>query len=610
MFKKELVNVFKQSLIFLAILAALPAAILVLRIVPKQPYQALFTPAVQAGLLFWSFFLGASLFGRERGQRALEYTASLPYSRLGLLARLAAPRILVVAFIGSLTLLIPAGWWQSYAVLPPALFGLSSLLLFTIALSFAPLFENFLVLAFSTLLAFFLVGLIPFATVFLAYRSRGFPLEKSFLPAWGEILSLGNGAFPIGVLPFLPLLAFPFVAALMAAFPKFDIRPSPAFRRRFAFVLAPAFILSGLIVFAAVGRSISATDRDDHYLTKDLRLVEFGFLSNRVVLRDGKSARRIKLKAAGFWNPYEDGGYLYFMDLEGALNRLDLATGQVETLYPSSPGSPGSRGYWACGGSMILFENGGRPDTLRLVQIDPTTKTVRRIPFTHPAFAKSWNILIGAGTFEGRAFWLDMVHGRRCRVLRLWEDGRAEEAVAPEISDPWRWACFEGLLFHAGKDRLTVLKDTGKTFEPVKTFPDNETFSPPITAFTTARIDRPSLGFIAGKRGNAVAKLDLASLSIEDIGKWTDGKEGRLGSIRQLDDGRFFLVVGSRNLQTIEISDLSQGQVRPLWSSQTALPGVGLAEDGMMIFPSGILVNAGGEWRAYAFPDMREIKFK
>jgi hypothetical protein len=29
-----------------------------------------------------------------------------------------------------------------------------------------------------------------------------------------------------------------------------------------------------------------------------------------------------------------------------------------------------------------------------------------------------------------------------------------------------------------------------------------------------------------------------------------------------------------------------------------------------MIFPSGILVNAGGEWRAYAFPDMREIKFK
>ena len=192
MFKKELVNVIKQTLIFLAILAALPAAILVSRIVPKQPYQALFTPAVQAGLLFWSFFLGASLFGRERGQRALEYTASLPYSRLGLLARLAAPRILVAAFIGSLTLLIPAGWWQSYGVLPPALFGLSSLLLFTIALSFAPLFENFLVLAFSTLLAFFLVGLIPFATVFLAYRSRGFPLEKSFLPAWGEILSLGN----------------------------------------------------------------------------------------------------------------------------------------------------------------------------------------------------------------------------------------------------------------------------------------------------------------------------------------------------------------------------------------------------------------------------------
>ncbi len=609
MFKKELADVIKQTLIFLAILAALPAAILALRIVPKQPYSALLTPAVQAGLLFWSFFLGASLFGRERGQRALEYAASLPYSRLGLLARLAAPRLLAMMAVWALTLLLPAAWIQSYGFLPPQLLGPAAFLLFTIALSLAPLFDNFLVLAFTTLLASLLATLIPFAATALAYAHNGFPFGTAILPSWREVISLESIRFPIGVLPFLPFLAGPFLAALAAAFPKFDIRPSPAFRRRFVFVLAPALVLSIAASFALVDRSLEDRGGLEYYLTKDLRLVEFGFLSNRVVLRDGKSARRIKLKAAGFWNPYEDGDNLYFMDLEGALNRLDLATGQVEILYPSSPGSPGSRGYWACGASLILFENGGRPDALRLVQIDPTTKTVRRIPFTHPAFAKSWNIMIGAGTFEGRAFWLDMVHGRRCRILRLWEDGRAEEAVAPEISDPWRWACFEGLLFHVGKDRLTVLKDTGKTFETVKTFPDNETFSPPFTAFTTARIDRPSLGFIAGKRGKAVAKLDLASLNIEDIGKWTDGKEGRLGSIRQLDDGRFFLVVGSRNPNTIEISDLSEGRVRPLWSSQTALPGVGLGEGAMMIFPSGILVNAQGEWRAYAFPDMREIKF-
>ncbi|MGD0781611.1 MAG: hypothetical protein ABSA30_01995 [Candidatus Aminicenantales bacterium] len=609
MFKKELADVLKQTFIYLAILAALPAAILALRIVPKQPYPALFTPAIQAGLLFWSFFLGASVFGRECRQRALEYMTSLPYSRLALLGRLAAPRILVLTFIGAMTLLIPAGWWQSYGFLPPALFGLASLLLFTIALSFAPLFDNFLVLAFSTLLAFFLVSLIPFVTVFAAYASRGFPLEKSFLPTWHEILDFSYGAFPKGVLPFLPLLALPFIAALMAAFPKFDIRPSPAFRRRFAFVLAPAFVLSGLIVFAAVSHSISASDRDSHYLTQDLHLIDYGFLSNRATIHNGKSVRKVKLGSAGLWVLYENSGFLYFMDLGDALKRLDIASGAVETLYDPGRAARMWGGFWVYGSSILFFESGARPDEIQLIRLDLPSNEVTRVTYTHEAFRKGEKILIGANTFGGRRCLICRTWFRnRDLLFRLWDDGRAEEIKLPDTGTRGRIAYDNGLLFDSEKEGLTVLKDTGTSFEVLKRYPPGEMFLP-LNSFFSRRLDRPNAGFLIGKRGRQIAKLDLTTLEIENIGPWTDDDgASRWGYVDRLDDGRFYLQTGTRNPATTEIYDLNEGRMRLIWSSPPAPSKTPPRE--VKIFRSGILAKVGGEFRAYAFPDMREIKFK
>ena len=608
MFKKELVDVLKQTAFFLAFLAAVPAAFLALRIVPKQPYQALFTPTVQAGLLFWSFFLGASLFGRERGQRALEYMTSLPYSRLGLLGRLAAPRILVLTSVWALTLLIPAGWVQSYGFLPPALFGSDYFLIFIIALSIAPLFENFLVLAFSTFLAFFLVGLIPFATVFVAYGSRGFHLEPSFLPAWREILSLSHEAFPIGVLPFLPLLAFPFIAALIAAFPKFDIRPSPAFRRRFALVLAPALILSSVVAFAAVGRSISASDTRDHYLTQDLRLIEYGFLSNRVTIRDGRSIRHVKLGSAGVWDLHEEGGSLYFQDLQSALIRLDIVSGAVETLYVPGRSTGSWSGFWVYGSSFVFFESGARPDEVQLVRLDPPDKKATRVTYTHEAFRKSMKTLIGTNVYGGRRFWICMTWFRqRGRLLRLWDDGRAEEIGLSDKATWGRVSYYDGLLFDSGKEGLTVLKDKGTSFEVLKKFSSGEMFLP-FYFFFGRRLDRPNLGFLIAKRGRNIARLDLATLDIENIGAWTDGGASRWGYVVRLDDGRFYLQTGTREPATTEIYDLNEGRMRLIWSFPPASTKAPVME--VMIFRSGILTRVGSEFRVYAFPDMREIKFK
>ncbi len=611
MFKKELADVLKQSILFLAFLAAVPAAILALRIVPKQPYQALFTPTVQAGLLFWSFFLGASILGRERRQRAVEYMSSLPYSRLGLLARLAAPRLLVMMTVWALTLFLPTAWIQSYGFLPPQLLGPAAFLIFTVALSLAPLFENFLVLAFTTLLAFFVVVLIPFAAVALAYGDRGLPLDPSYLFTWREIVRMGSGAFPIGVLPFLPLLAFPFIAALLVAFPKFDIRPSPAFRRRFFLTWTPALLLTVLFSFAAIGHSIPGNDQREYYLTRDLRLVDFGFLSNRISIHDGKEVRQVKLLAAaggGPWDVHEGDGALYFLDYRGAFNRLEIASGEAKTLYIPERSEGMWGGFWIFDSTYVFFEDGARPGEVRLVRFDLRTKGVARSTFFHETFRKGDKRLIGTGVLGERRFWICRTWLRyRNILLRLWDDGRVEKIDLPGKAEPGRLTYNDGLLFDSDKEGLTVFKDTGSSLEILKKYPPGETFLA-FDFFRGRRLDRPNNGYLVGKRGTRIAKLDLTTLEIEDFGAWTGGKEGRWGSIDRLDDGRIFLLTGSRQPFTAEIYDLNGDRMRLIWSSPPSASK--MPATGVWVFGSGILVTSANEIRAYAFPDMREIRFK
>jgi len=143
MFKKELVDVLKQSAWFLAAVLALTVALPALNVVPRQPYGSLFATVFQIGLLFWALFLGASTFGRERGQRALEYVLSLPYSRRGLLLRLAGARLIVWILLWAASSLAHHLFWSKPASLKEGLgidagLILYELALFGVALSLAP----------------------------------------------------------------------------------------------------------------------------------------------------------------------------------------------------------------------------------------------------------------------------------------------------------------------------------------------------------------------------------------------------------------------------------------------------------------------------------------
>ncbi|OGD19665.1 MAG: hypothetical protein A2W03_17585 [Candidatus Aminicenantes bacterium RBG_16_63_16] len=118
MFRKELADVLKQTACFLAVVAVLPIPIILFKGAPG-PYRAVLAPLLEMGLVFWSLFLGASFLGREQGQRAVEYALSLPHSRLGLLIRLAGPRLLVeLAFLLAGVIAFETGILSDSDILP------------------------------------------------------------------------------------------------------------------------------------------------------------------------------------------------------------------------------------------------------------------------------------------------------------------------------------------------------------------------------------------------------------------------------------------------------------------------------------------------------------
>jgi hypothetical protein len=257
MFKKELADVLRQTGWLLLAAAALPIPLILLKWA-TGPYLAVFIPALQPAIVFWSLFLGASLLGRERGQQAVEYALTLPHSRLGFLLRLAAPRLLV------LVLLLLTAWAVTGmvtigpAVLPyPALALIFCLPFFFVSLSLSLLIENFIVLCLASLLGWYVVFL-AVLRIFIGFGLR---------PIGGRLPSLfaylrpdaptyrSDFALPLFLLQII-LPVVPFLAALLLSISRFDIRRSARFKKRYGFAFAAGLAFCVLAAFG--GRAAKA----------------------------------------------------------------------------------------------------------------------------------------------------------------------------------------------------------------------------------------------------------------------------------------------------------------------------------------------------------------
>jgi hypothetical protein len=608
MFRKELADVLKQTGWFLAVAALLPLPLILFKWAPG-PYLAVFIPALQPGLFFWSLFLGASLFGRERGQRAMEYALSLPHSRLGLLVRLTCPRLLVLTALFLIAWAVSGIAKTEMAIFPyPPLALFFCLPIFLVSLSLSVLIENFIVLCFASLLGWYAAGIAIFRLLWgFGVRSVDLRLPGLFvLPRPDVAAYRADFTLPLILLQLI-LPVVPFLAALFLSLGRFDVRRSARFKRRYGLAFAASLALCALAAFG--GRAAAdALAQKDFYLTRDLKLVEWKYASKSARIRGEGSSFKIRVDPPGLAFRWDDGSSLYVQDYDGNLNRIELATGKTEALYHFDRKQTSFWGQWTYGSIIAFFENGSRPNEIQLVTLDKGTKKTDRYVFSHEAFRPGAPTLVGTDVRDGKRFWICLIRRKAVLMsLRLWEDGRAEEILVKgrleTVNSPH---LINGLLFFSGREPTIVLQDNGRSFELKKEYPVEETFHAREGFYFQKPLDAPAVPFIYGKRGPKLARMDMETLEIEDVGDWWKSTDD-WGYVHRW-GGQTYFVGGSRSRKNIDVLDLNDGQMRLIRS----FPGIDTErrDSRFDIYESGIVITQGKHVGVYAFPDLRELKFK
>ena len=607
MFRKELADVLKKTGWFLAAVAALPIPLILFKWVPG-PYLAVFIPILQPGLFFWSLFLGASLFGRERGQRAMEYALSLPHSRMGLLIRLTCPRLLVLT-----ALLLAAGVVSGIAKTGTALLPYPELALFfclpifLVSLSLSVLVENFIVLCLASLVGWYATWAVIFRLLW------GFGVQPFDLRLPGLFVLLRpdvptyRGDFTLPLLLLLLILpVVPFLAALFLSIARFDVRRSARFNRRYGLAFAASLALCALA--AVGGRTVAdSLARKNFYLTQDLKLVEWNYASQSVRIRGEGSSVKTRVDSPVLPFFWDDGSSLFVQDYEGNLDGIDLSTGKIENLYHSDGKRITFWRQWTYGPTIAFLEPGSHPDEVKLVTLDKGTNKTARYVFTHAAFPTGTPSLVGTDVRDGKRFWICLITRKAgCSSLRLWEDGRAEEILVRGRLETANFPYFvNGLLFFLGREPTFILQDNGKFFELKKEYPAEEAFDARVDYSLQRQLDPPAVSFIYGKRGGRLARLSLATLEIEDVGEWWKSNDD-WGFIHCMGDQSYFFG-GSRNRKNIDIFALNDGRMRLIRS----LPDIDVQrrDTRFDVYESGIVVTRGRHVNVYALPDLREVKY-
>ena len=409
-------------------------------------------------------------------------------------------------------------------------------------------------------------------------------------PAW-----LVDMSILLGILPF--------AAALYFSFPKFDLRPSAAFRKRYARLLA-----AGLATCLAGGFLAAVLTYSDYTymrsLTPDHKLVEFGEMGVRI--RSSAGVQKIRNGYPLGWPGSATGGRIVYSDGEG-LFLLDTASGRSRPLYDSREGRPRVGRAWVCGEHVLFLdgrESRGAARNLHVVDLDSSDvreyRTVRFALDASPLLKLKRPF--GTGVKEGRRFWLFVADPPRTPPLRIWEDGLVQEITEGRsrfVSDA---VYINDLVLLLTTDGLAIFRDAGNSFAIVKTITDGFSFS--TGWWDDLVLDQPRSEVFYGMRDGRVARLDLESLEITDI---SSVKPAARAQVLAFLPDRFYLVERIPADKSMIVSAIHDDQIERL-KEFTGLP-IDRPGSRLEVQREGILFHSGKRITVYAFPDLREIHY-
>jgi hypothetical protein len=614
MLKKEINDVLRHNFFFILFILFLPAFLVVTKILPNQSYFSVFFPLFQFGLLFWAFFMGISLFSVEHGQRGMEYLLSLPLSRYKLIGLKILPRFIAILIFYVIFLILYLGEGSNYAALSLVAFTTIYFSFYLISLSFSASSDNFLVLFVVSLLSLFIFLALGYSVYWLTVKMKGYIY---YVVRISPFITDDLESFIVILIPLVAFcLLIPLLIAFVLSVKKFDIRPSRVFNTRFIKIFAPLFIL-GLLASFLISHQLVDVEYSSYYLTRDHKLIEFNdYFGFRIY--DGKNVHKIQDRFYSFYPAVEDNQYVYSTTYGGKILRIDTSDYSVDIIYEAPKGKSFMWGSYLLqlGGLQndertiaLLERNRDYSDRMLvlLVLVDESLKEIKRIPLDTSPVKGFYSLMIFAtDQSDGNRYWLATAwkHDKGTSIFRVWEDGRVER-LGSTRKFPFY---INGLLFTYSEKEIIVSREKNGRFEEIRRIPNQKDYLFGY-GYWKADLSNTQVKEIFGrkyrpkeewKKGPMWAKLDLETFKIEELSdakKWLyyfgpdecyfEDKDYEAGTlaIYRYQDGRSTLIRSFRC--SFEKTFYPYG-----------------------IFEGGIVLEKGKKVKVYAFPDLKEIKFK
>lgn len=621
MFKKELTDVVKQTAIFLPAVALIPAVILALHLVKRASYLALLLPVFQTALLFWALFLGASLLMRERDQHAVEYALSMPYSRLQLLGLKILPRAAVLGVLYFFFWLLFRANGSSIAAMGIDPFTITLVFLFVIAVCLAPIIENFLVLTLMTMFSAAACWIVVLTIIWMIHS----PGHSS--PSWADHF---QGVFTLSWLhsdkwlgPLLwadaLIVLVPFILAFLGTARKLDVKPIVHHGRRFAELFIPVALAA---VGLSYGVSNSAVPLPEAYydLTQDHTLIEYQSSRCIVYHEDHKAKYPIK-DGIEPWSAFEKDKLIYYRDNLERWKKLDPESGAVTDLPPDE-NEVFSRFPLRDGRDLYYIKpRNAYTEDIRLIKRTEDSVETAAFIFRDVLFQKASPRLFATNAFEGKRYWLanlTLPHdkGYERYLLRLWESGRVESSSADPFILP---VYINHLLFSRDKETIAILKDTGTGIETVKTIACDRDSSPFGSLREESGTDStsPFRNKVCYTNRGQILRLDLETLETDEVGALKPGTNNWVMNILAFGS---FVEEEDPALKTMTYYRIEGRRLVPVRAfSLTKVRSVVVSQEGESYTEwkerfhrseTGIILRKGKTVRVFAWPDLRELKFK
>lgn len=623
MLRKEFSEVLKQSLFFILLAATIPFGLKIVWAYRSITYFELFFSLYQIGVLIFVMFLGNSLFLWDRKQRAEDYLLSLPYTKLRLLGIKVLPRLTTAVFFYLVFLLLYLRSGEQFPMTSVFSFTYIYFSLFIIALTLSLCLENYIILAVVTLLAMaaflWTICLIPTLIGQWLYGvDINLALENLLL------MKFYFGKLPLSFIAVIACLLIPFIAAFIVAFKKIGIHPVSRFNKQYFKIFVP-LLAAGVFLASLLTYSLFTSVDKTYYLTEGRRLIEWTSFAVRVYDEDGVAeipSSSFKINSILI----EAGDSLYarqfdFREDSTYFLRLDIKTLDIETVYKlEGRYISGFTGPWLFRNTIAIVEGyPGEADKM-LHLIDVNTKEVKKIKLQHTSHC--YINLFGADDTDGKRSWLvDSKSKSGHSVSRLWENGEKEELGTSQ----WFPCYINGILITYSKETAILRKleprgvtDAG-TAGNVKTIHVGERFV--FHSYRPSEFDNTPLKEIIGvvyDHNNDIKKyymLEMENLELREVKVINDKIEQSTRRDPELKcfvsrptPGQYYYIEFKRKdkrVVSLNIYAFAKDKLTLL----KEFPSIG-RQVKINYCRGGIIFREPGRLNVYAYPDLRELKFK